>query len=81
MLDDGWRHQVRALIFDGRVEDRNEPGKEQSATAGEDIDRYYLRVPDGAGNDVLVISTDGTATGNPITITGGNLQLHDSSCE
>ncbi len=69
------------VTFEGRVEDRNEPGNEQAATSGEDIDRYFLRVTDGGGNDVLVISTDGTAAGDPITITGGNLQLHDSSCE
>ena len=69
------------VIFEGRVEDRNEPGNEQSATSGEDIDRYFLRVTDGGGGDVFVISTDGTATGDPITITGGNLQLHDTSCD
>ena len=63
------------VIFNARVEDRNEPGNENAA-AGEDIDRYYLNVP-----GFIVISDDGTVAGAPITITGGNLQLHATSCD
>lgn len=61
------------VTFTARVEDRNEPGNEQSATSGDDIDRYYLNVPG------FLTVDDGA--GGPITITGGNLQLHESSCE
>ena len=63
------------VTFQARVEDRNEPGNER-ASDGEDIDRYWLRVdgPDGVGFEV------GTQD-EPITITGGNLQLHESSCD
>jgi len=64
------------------VEDRNEPGNEQSNTSGEDVDRYFLRVVDGDGNLVYLVDMDGDpATVDPVTITGGNFQLHNSSCE
>ena len=65
-----------AVTFQARVEDRNEPGNDSSATDGEDVDRYWLRVngPPGVGFEV------GTQD-EPITITGGNLQLHATSCD
>lgn len=70
------------VTFFGRVEDRNEPGNEQSATSGEDIDRYFLRVVDGNGDVVYLVDQDGNPdTVDPITITGGNFQLHTSSCD
>ena len=65
-----------AVTFQARVEDRNEPGNDSSATDGEDVDRYWLRVngPPGVGFEVGTQDT-------PITITGGNLQLHATSCD
>ena len=60
------------VVFNARVEDRNEPGNER-ASAGEDIDRYYLNVPGWF--------TIADENGDPITITGGNLQLHATSCD
>jgi hypothetical protein len=70
------------VSFFARVEDRNEPGNEKSS-AGENIDRYYLHVFE-AGGAVTHILVDEDADANsvdPITITGGNLQLHISSCD
>ena len=73
------------VSFFSRVEDRNEPGNEHAA-AGEDIDRYYIHVfsdpGDPFGTTLLLADEDGDAmTVDPLTITGGNLQLHQSSCE
>lgn len=64
------------VTFVSRVEDRNEPGNE-SATAGEDVDRYYVEVTDSGGVTVLQVGT----LAEPQTITGGNLQLHSTSCD
>jgi hypothetical protein len=72
-----------AVRFFARVEDHNEPGNENAAD-GEDVDRYFLRVyeGDGAGTTHLLVDVDGDPdTVDPLTITGGNLQLHFSSCE
>jgi hypothetical protein len=73
------------VYFFARAEDRNEPGNEH-ASAGEDIDKYFLHVfadpGDPEGTTLLLIDVDGDpATVDPITITGGNLQMHASSCE
>lgn len=72
---------VEATFF-GRVEDRNEPGNEQSANSGEDIDRYFLRVADADGNLLILVDADGVDDGvvDPLTITGGNFQIHCTSC-
>jgi hypothetical protein len=65
--------------FFGRAEDRNEPGS-SGAKDGENIDRYFLHVFNGA-TPLLLIDLDGDpATVDPVTITGGNLQIHISSC-
>lgn len=64
------------VTFQARVEDRNEPGNE-SSTEGEDVDRYYVEVTDGGGGTMLQVGT----LADPITITGGNLQLHTTSCD
>jgi hypothetical protein len=71
------------VTFFVRAEDRNEPGNERSATEGEDIDRYFLRVADLGGNLVILVDEDGVDDGNvdPLTITGGNFQIHCTSCE
>jgi hypothetical protein len=63
--------------FFARAEDRNEPGS-GGAKDGVDIDRYFLHVWDpGSGATLLLVDDNG----EPITITGGNLQLHISSCD
>ena len=69
------------VYFWAQVQDRNEPGNEQGAKSGADIDRYFLHVFSDPANPisstVFVIDEDGNpATVDPITITGGNLQLH-----
>jgi hypothetical protein len=70
------------VSFFVRAEDRNEPGNEQSADSGEDIDRYFLRVADGEGNVIILVDMDGDPdTVDPLTITGGNFQIHCSSCD
>jgi len=70
------------VTFFARAEDRNEPGGEAGGNnSGSYIDRYFLRVADGGGTTRLLVDTDGNAvTVDPISITGGNLQLHISSC-
>jgi hypothetical protein len=69
------------VTFFVRAEDRNEPGNEH-ASAGEDIDRYFLRVVDGGGNILILIDEDGISeTVDPLTITGGNFQIHCTSCD
>jgi hypothetical protein len=70
------------VSFFARAEDRNEPGGEAGGNnSGSYVDRYFLRVVDGSGATRLLVDTDGApATVDPISITGGNLQLHISSC-
>ena len=65
------------VYFSARAEDRGEPGRE---------DRYFLHVytdpTNPAGSTVLVVDQDGSpSTRDPLVITGGNLQLHASSCQ
>jgi hypothetical protein len=55
-----------------RLVDGNEPGNE-NPNAGEDLDRYYLEVFDQDANTVLLVADE---NGEPITITGGNIQIH-----
>ncbi len=81
----GWIQGIRGnkvsrtpVTFIARVEDRNEPGNEHSS-AGEDIDRYFLEVTAPGPVPEVVIQV-GTID-DPVTITGGNLQLHASSCD
>ncbi len=71
------------VSFFGHVEDRNEPGNEQSAKSGDDIDRYFLRVVDGSGTVHILVDSDGVDDGSvdPVTITGGNFQIHCTSCD
>jgi len=72
------------VCFWARAEDRNEPGNERALLpgGGADIDRYYLRVFNcSSGQTLLLTDIDGNpATIDPITITGGNFQIHVSSC-
>ena len=71
-----------SATFFGRVEDRNEPGNEQSASSGALVDRYFLRVVDGGGVLRILVDADGVDDGkvDPLTITGGNFQIHCTSC-
>jgi hypothetical protein len=62
--------------FRGRAEDRGEPGTE---------DRYFLHVfanpADPEGTTLMLVDLDGDpATVDPITVTGGNMQIHFSGC-
>jgi len=73
--------------FFARAEDRNEPGNEKANdnNGGSTVDHYFLNVfsnpSDPVGSSLLLVDVDGNAaTIDPITITGGNLQLHISSC-
>jgi hypothetical protein len=66
-----------------RAEDRNEPGNDNAnKNGGAYVDRYFIHVYDGDGNTLLLVDVDGDpATVDPVTITGGNFQLHASSCD
>ncbi|MDH3684974.1 MAG: hypothetical protein OEP95_02050 [Myxococcales bacterium] len=66
------------VYFFARAEDRNEPGSGN--------DRYFIHAftdpGDPEGSTVLLTDVDGDAsTVDPVVISGGNLQLHASSCE
>jgi len=76
-------------FFIVRAEDRNEPGNENALLpdGGNKIDRLFLRVYtstlDPLGSTTYMIGTDAlppSTIGVPITITGGNIQIHISSC-
>jgi hypothetical protein len=73
------------VYFFARAEDRNEPGS-NGAKAGALIDRYFLWVfldpMDPIGTTLMLVDQDGNGgTNDPVLITGGNLQLHISSCD
>jgi hypothetical protein len=70
------------VCFAARAEDRNEPGS-NGAKDGTLVDRYSLVVWDcDTGAPLLIFGEgDGSEIPPPVTITGGNLQMHDSSCE
>jgi hypothetical protein len=81
----GNRVDYGGVYFHAYVEDNNEPGNENSPAEGEDIDRYFLHVFADPANPhtttLLLIDVDGDSTTiDPVTITGGNLQLHDNPC-
>lgn len=81
----GNKSEYEVVHFFGRAEDRNEPGSEGPADGG-DIDRYFLHAwitgPGGTQTTVFCVDEDGDcSTVDPRTISGGNLQLHYSSCE
>lgn len=60
--------------FYARCEDHREPGRGS--------DRYFLRVTDGQGNVLMLVSTDQADPTDiaPVVISSGNLQLHVSGC-
>lgn len=83
----GNRTNVDPVYFFVRAEDRNEPGNEKALLpgGGAQVDRLFLRVytspADPPGSTLYLLDADGNpATMDPVTITGGNLQLHVSSC-
>lgn len=68
------------VCFTARAEDRNEPGS-SGQTDGTLRDRYYINITDCAGTTLLYLDDNNTPeTVDPTTITGGNLQIHVSSC-
>lgn len=73
------------VFFFARCEDHDEPGNERGAQLPENVDRYFLHVYDGDGNTILLVEDpngDGDPdTVEPMTITGGNLQMHCRPCE
>jgi len=76
----GNKNDFGTVCFFARAEDRNEPGS-NGQTDGNLKDRYFLEVTDCGGNTLLFLDEDGDpSTVNPVTITGGNLQIHVSSC-
>ncbi len=88
----GWVHGIKGnkadypfVYFYARCEDRNEPGS-KGARAGALIDRYFLWVYTdplhALETTLMLVDQDGNAgTMDPILITGGNLQIHISSCD
>ena len=69
------------VCFFGRAEDRNEPGS-SGANDGTLKDRYYINITNcSTGATLLFLDDDNNAaTIDPTAITGGNLQIHASSC-
>ncbi len=84
---DGNSADYGKVFFLGYVEDRNEPGNSNAngANGGQATDRYWLYVfsnPTDAKNSGLFLVNGSTSlTFEPVTITGGNIQLHASSCD
>lgn len=84
----GNKEDFGPVYFFARAEDHNEPGNEKANgdNGGSTVDHYFLHVyanpSDPAGSTLLLVDVDGVpTTRDPITITGGNLQLHISSCD
>jgi hypothetical protein len=81
----GSKVDYEKVYFFARCEDRNEPGS-NGAKDGADVDRYFIHVfadpGDPVGSSLLLLDVDGDPTTiDPVTITGGNMQLHVSSCD
>jgi len=71
-LDDGTLLPME-VEFHVIAQDLNEPGNER-ANAGAGIDTYFLEITRPGTADVIY-------TIGPLTITGGNFQMHCSSCD
>jgi hypothetical protein len=88
----GWLKGVKGnkdsydrVYFFAHCEDRNEPGS-NGAKDGDDVDRYFIHVfadpSDPVNSSLLLLDVDGDPTTvDPVTITGGNMQIHSSSCD
>ena len=86
--------EPQKVYFFAHFEDRNEPGNGSALdpfdpTEGAKIDRLYLRVcsspcvdtDTAPANPIYLIDVDGNPkTVDPVLITGGNIQIHISSC-
>jgi len=79
------------VCFYARAEDRNEPGSKETLGPAL-IDRFWIRVDDCSGNELYrfgndvpnpdtICGDDAFTCTDTIAITGGNLQLHISSCD
>ena len=77
----GNKDDYGTVCFFARAEDRNEPGNEKAlgVNGGDDIDRYFMSVYDCASEVELLLFDNGNR--EPETITGGNFQIHISSCD
>ncbi len=77
-----------SYYFVVHAEDRNEPGNEKALLpdGGSLVDRLFLRVytnplaPISSTTYLICAGNCDQLIGDPVTITGGNLQLHISSC-
>jgi hypothetical protein len=67
------------LLRAGRGSQRT---RQQWRERGTQKDRYYINITDcSTGDTLLFLDNDNDAsTVDPTTITGGNLQIHASSC-
>ena len=79
------------VCFYARAEDRNEPGSKETLGPAL-IDRFWIRVDDCSGNELYrfgndvpnpdtICGDDAYTCTDTMAITGGNLQLHISSCD
>ena len=77
----GNKDDYGTVCFGALAEDRNEPGNEKALDidGGDDIDRYFMTVYDCDTYEEFLRVDDGA--GEPRTITGGNFQIHISSCD
>jgi len=73
------------VYYEAKVEDRAEPGNLKGAkNQPDDVDRYYIKVWYLNANLTIGAPVPGFQFGtydNPIQITGGNLQIHCTSCD
>jgi len=78
----GNKDDFGSVCYFARAEDRNEPGS-HGAKDGNDIDRYFLDVFDcDSGETLLLVDIDGDPISvDPVTITGGNMQMHWKPCD
>lgn len=73
------------VYYEAKVEDRAEPGNLRGAkNQPDDVDRYYIKVWYLNADQTVGAPVPGFEFGtfaNPIQITGGNLQIHCTSCD
>ena len=73
------------VYYEAKVEDRAEPGNLHGAkNQPDDVDRYYLKVWYLNLDETVGAPVPGFEFGtydDPIQITGGNLQIHCTSCD
>jgi hypothetical protein len=92
----GNKYDAGPVTFYGRAEDRNEPGSKETLGPAL-IDRFWIRVWDASGNTVYsfppippgndvtdpdtICGDDSFTCTDTFAITGGNLQIHITSCD